>query len=142
MGTFTRSRAANARVRAFTRPSFHSAGTSKLRTSRAPLPGPIAQSFSSVKLRLLDVRAGRDCSVLAATTSQERIASAELQAAAAAARAGGGAAGGKLPTVAEQLHSASFTPHSLAALANQGSERRTAPRSLQASGSITLTIAN
>ncbi len=94
-----------------------------------------------MKLWLLDVRAGRDCGVLAATTSQERIASAELQAAAAAARAGGGAAGGKLPTVVEQLRSTRFTPHSLAALANQGSERRTAPHNLQASGCIALTIA-
>jgi hypothetical protein len=138
MGTFTRSRAANARVRAFTRPSFHSAGTTKLRTSRAPLPAPIAQSFFSVKLRLLDVREGRDCSVLAATTSQERIVSAELQAAAAAARSEQVA--GQLLTVSGQLRNTRFTPHSLAALTNQGSERQNAPQNLQASGSIALTM--
>ena len=39
-----------------------------------------------------------------------------------------------LPAVVGQLRNTRFTPHSLAALANQDSERQTAPQNLQATG--------
>ena len=47
-----------------------------------------------------------------------------------------------LPAVVGQLRNTRFTPHSLAALANQDSERQTAPQNLQATGGIALTIAH
>ena len=47
-----------------------------------------------------------------------------------------------LPAVVGQLRNTRFTPHSLAALANQDSERQTTPQNLQATGGIALTIAH
>ena len=47
-----------------------------------------------------------------------------------------------LPAVVGQLRNTRFTPHSLAALANQDSERQTAPQNLQATGGIDLTMAH
>ena len=47
-----------------------------------------------------------------------------------------------LPAVVGQLRNTRFTPHSLATLANQDSERQTAPQNLQATGGIDLTMAH